>query len=158
MRPAPPSPTTRVPHIDRYPREVATKACATATAPLAWLAAVLPVSSPLPDLTPSTSGRGQEALHRTTASQVRAFEDERFKIKFKVKVKSGLPRLGAPGRWEIDGEAVPQGIPGGAGSEIRRGPSGLYRDVGFWTKVPLPTRLTTRPRSRSSRMARRTVW
>jgi hypothetical protein len=43
---------------------------------LAWLAAVLTAPSPLPDLTHTACGRGQEALHRTAASQEKAVNDQ----------------------------------------------------------------------------------
>jgi hypothetical protein len=54
--------------------------------PLAWLAAVQPAPSPLPDLTHSSSGRGQEALHRTAASQEREVRTEKDQNKININI------------------------------------------------------------------------
>jgi hypothetical protein len=80
------------PHASPQSRAAPAWARTTAATPLAWLAAVQPAPSPLPDLTPTTCRRGQEALRTTTTSQAKA----RKKPKIKIKSSGGTPNP-APG-------------------------------------------------------------
>jgi hypothetical protein len=96
-------PPARRPHVAHQARVARAHGHTTAAMPLTWLAAVQPAPSPLPDLTPSSSGRGQEALHRTAASQVRALRTEsRHQHQRALALRLGCHgRPGVRGHWHL---------------------------------------------------------